>query len=145
MVGVPVVHRESTDCWGGGRNRSADVFHNAVLISVSELHTLWRFDEYLFPFFLCPRPPWVLDWIICKNSVEKFHGKCYGGRWTGWSFMNSMWNFVFTEISGQSDHVVGLEFQLVHLGFLDFNFHPLICGKKCSVNQQTDLPLWLSM
>lgn len=67
--GVSVVHRESIDCWGGGRNRSAELFHTTVLIHVSELHALWRFTEYLFPFFLYPHTP-VGTWLNNDYGID---------------------------------------------------------------------------
>lgn len=73
--GVPVVHRESTDWWGEGRSRSADLFHTAVLINVSELHTLQRFTEYLFPFFLRPHTPVGTYWLIVTVLMQEFGWK----------------------------------------------------------------------
>lgn len=80
--GMSVVHRESIDCWGGGRNRSAELFHTTVLIHVSELHALWRFTGYLFPFFLYPHTP-VGTWLNNDYGID-------AGIWLKSSMANVM-------------------------------------------------------
>lgn len=51
--GVPVVHRENTDCWEGSRNRSTDLFHT-LFLSLSLNCICCEGSLNIFPFFLCP-------------------------------------------------------------------------------------------
>lgn len=77
------------------QSKSADLFHTAVLINISELQ---RFTEYLFPFFLCSHTllgTWLNNdygidaWICLKSSMASVRKKGGSGR----SCINAMWNF----------------------------------------------------
>lgn len=84
------------------QSKSADLFHAAVPINISELHTQWRFTEYLFPFFLCSHTPlgtWLNNdygidaWICLQISMAGIMKEGGSVR----SYINAMWTFCWNQ------------------------------------------------
>lgn len=84
------------------QSKSADLFHAAVPISISELHTQWRFTEYLFPFSLCSHTPlgtWLNNdygidaWICLQISMAGIMKEGGSVR----SYINAMWTFCWNQ------------------------------------------------
>lgn len=97
--GVAAVHRESTACWRWWRNRSGVIFSTAGLINISELCTPWRFTEHPFSFFALAIHGYLTEWWSWQEFLWEFPWQALWRKVDKLELYNSMWNFVFAEIS----------------------------------------------